>query len=117
MLNERELATVLAALRHWQQHIQRTGTAVRDSSHFEDVEPLTPEEIDRLCQRLNTAAPDAEPCECERLGYFCSGVPGILARVENGRLAPGAKVECCDVCCRYPSDEAALAKLRELGIA
>jgi len=54
-------------------------------------------------------------CECEEPGYFCSGVPGILARVENGKLVPGTEVERCDLCRRYPSDEAALEKLRELG--
>ena len=56
-----------------------------------------------------------EPCACEKPGYFCSGVPGILAHVENGRLAQGAKVERCDLCQQYPSDAAALEKLRELG--
>lgn len=54
-------------------------------------------------------------CECEEPGSFYSGVPGILAHVENGKLTPGAKVERCDLCQRYPSDEAALGKLRELG--
>ncbi len=56
-----------------------------------------------------------EPCDCQRPGYFCSGVPGIIARIENGRLARGSKVERCDLCQRYPSDEAALKRLRELG--
>jgi hypothetical protein len=56
-------------------------------------------------------------CECERPGYFCSGVPGILAHLENGRLAKGAKVERCGLCCRYPSDAAALERLQELGYA
>ena len=55
------------------------------------------------------------PCDCEKPGHFCSGVPGILARMENGRLAPGAKVERCDLCRRYPSDEAAAEKLRQLS--
>lgn len=54
-------------------------------------------------------------CECEKPGYFCSGVPGILAHMEDGRLAKGAVVNRCDLCQRYPSDEAASAKLRELG--
>jgi hypothetical protein len=54
-------------------------------------------------------------CECEMPGFFCSGVPGILAHLENGRLAEGAKVECCDLCRRYDSDEAALNRLKELG--
>ena len=56
-------------------------------------------------------------CECELPGYFHSGVPGILAHTENHRLAPGAVAERCDLCQRYESDEAALEKLRELGIA
>ncbi len=55
------------------------------------------------------------PCDCERPGHFCSGVPGILAHMEHGRVAPGAKVERCGLCRRYPTDEAALKKLRELG--
>ena len=55
------------------------------------------------------------PCDCQRPGYFCSGVPGIIARVEDDRLAKGAKVERSDLCQRYPSDEAALKRLRELG--
>ena len=48
---------------------------------------------------------------------FYSGVLGIIARVENGRLVPGAKVERCDGCERYESDEAAHQKLIELGMA
>ena len=56
-----------------------------------------------------------QPCECEKPGHFCSGVPGILAHMEDGLLAPGAKVERCDCCQRYASDEAAMTKLRELG--
>jgi len=55
-------------------------------------------------------------CECELPGFFCSGVPGILAHMENGRLAEGSGVERCDVCCRYPSDMAARDKLQELGV-
>ncbi len=54
-------------------------------------------------------------CECEMPGLFCSGVPGILAHLENGRLPEEAKVERCDLCRRYDSDAAALQKLKELG--
>jgi hypothetical protein len=61
------------------------------------------------------ASKDDARCECERPGFFCSGVPGILAHMENGRLANDAAVERCDLCKRYPSDEAAAKKLRELG--
>ncbi|MCE9553429.1 MAG: hypothetical protein K8T91_08650 [Planctomycetes bacterium] len=58
-----------------------------------------------------------EPCECQLPGDFCCGVPGILAKVENCRVVPGAKVERCDLCERYPSDQAAHDKLVELGMA
>jgi hypothetical protein len=37
--------------------------------------------------------------------------------MENGRLAPGAVVERCDLCRRYPTDAAARDRLRELGLA
>ncbi len=59
-------------------------------------------------------SPENDPrCDCEKPGYFCSGIPGILAHLENGCLPEGAKVERCDLCCRYPSDAAALEKLKE----
>lgn len=58
---------------------------------------------------------DDDRCECEKPGFFCSGVPGILAHMENGRLAEGAVVNRCDLCQRYPSDDAAFEKLRGLG--
>ena len=58
-----------------------------------------------------------EPCECELPGFFYSGVPGILARIEEGRLVTGATVERCDLCQRYPDDLAAYRRLVELGIA
>ena len=50
-------------------------------------------------------------------GLCCFGIPGILAHMENGRLAEGAKVNRCDLCQCYPSDEAALEKLRQLDRA
>ena len=58
-----------------------------------------------------------EKCECRQPGHFCCGVPGILAHIENNRLAPGCQVERCDLCELYPSDQAALEKLIELGMA
>ena len=56
-------------------------------------------------------------CECENPGFFCSGVPGILAHMGNGHLAEGAQVNRCDLCRRYPSDEVAFEKLRQLDRA
>ncbi|MBX3436986.1 MAG: hypothetical protein KF861_05815 [Planctomycetaceae bacterium] len=55
-------------------------------------------------------------CACMEPGYFRSGVPGVIAHLDNGRLAPGAKVERCDHCRRYPDDDAARRKLVELGL-
>ena len=60
---------------------------------------------------------DGEPCECELPGFLYSGVPGILARIEAGRLVTGAAVERCDLCQRYLNDLAAYRRLVELGIA
>lgn len=56
-------------------------------------------------------------CDCQKPGHFCSGVPGILAHVENGRLGLESRVERCDQCQRYATDQAARDCLVELGIA
>jgi hypothetical protein len=76
--------------------------------------------IDSLLEQEAKEGPDDHNryrCECELPGHFCCGVPGILAHLENGRLPEGAKVERCDLCRRYPCDQAALERLRELGYA
>ena len=53
-LSDRELATVLAALRYWQQDLTENDDGPIDSEHFADgIEPLSVDEIDELCQRLN----------------------------------------------------------------
>lgn len=109
-----ELATVLAARRHWQERLRANGKVPRSYPQFDGFRPLSETQIDRLCERLNSVR---EPCDCELPGYFFSGVPGIIARMDNGRLAPGAAVERCDLCCRYESDEAARQKLVELELA
>ncbi len=83
--------------------------AVEDASQLDNVIVMP------LVFEQQTPAGPEDECDCEKPGYFCSGVPGILAHIESGRLAPGAKVERCDLCRRYPSDEAAAEKLRELG--
>jgi hypothetical protein len=64
-LAERELATVLAALRFWQQELARNGNEPPICGHFQDgATPLTVEGIDELCERLNLGH-DAE-CEPDR---------------------------------------------------
>ena len=68
-------------------------------------------------EALDAAKIDIGLCECEKPGYYCSGVPGILARVKkDGKLAVGAKVERCDLCNRYSSDKAAYQMLVEFGM-
>ena len=115
MLHPRELATVLAALRHWQHQLARQGLALADPfPQFDDELPLSMEEIDSLCDRLN----DSDTlCDCELPGVFCSGVPGVIARMEQGRLAPNATVERCDLCQRYATDVAARQRLIALLLA
>ena len=56
-MNKRELGTVLAALRLWQEHY---GSCAK-VAHWVDIatddgkfEPLSPKEIDGLCEKLNT---------------------------------------------------------------
>lgn len=60
MLTPKELATVLAALRFWQE-LERGEPCekflpenARKGTHFEEHDPLTVEEIDSLCERLNS---------------------------------------------------------------
>jgi hypothetical protein len=49
--SERELATVLAALRYWQHDLAENDGPI--SEHFTEHSPLMVEEIDDLCERLN----------------------------------------------------------------
>jgi hypothetical protein len=116
-----EFATILAALRFFQDEFQTAQPAelVELFPQFESAAPLSWAEVSSLCERLNIPEPaeGEELCDCEAAGFFCAGVPGILAHLNDGRVAPGARVERCDMCCRFASDEEALAKLVELGIA
>ena len=54
-LDERELAQVLAALRNWQTDSLNEDLPEAFAGHFKDHEPLTDDEIDALCERLNFA--------------------------------------------------------------
>ena len=56
-LSARELATILAALRFWQRSLEAgISPSPLDQGHFDDqIPPLTSEEIDELCERLNFA--------------------------------------------------------------
>ncbi|WP_067665535.1 hypothetical protein [Nocardia miyunensis] len=50
-LNDREITTILAALRQFQ------CTPIHSSEHFVDTTPLASEEIDTLCERINSIDP------------------------------------------------------------
>jgi hypothetical protein len=66
MLSRRELATVLAALRHWQRYLATDGSAASaDSFQFDETTLLSIEELDTLCERLNAepAPDDSELCD------------------------------------------------------
>ncbi len=54
-LSNRELATVLAALRLFQSEADYDSEAVYGMEQFREVEPLSNDEIDVLCRRLNCA--------------------------------------------------------------
>ena len=54
-LSPREVAQLLAALRNWQTDSLNEDLAEAFAGHFEDHEPLTDDEIDALCGRLNFA--------------------------------------------------------------
>ena len=57
-LSDRDIAQLLAALRNWQTDSLNEDLAEAFAGHFEDHEPLTDEEIDDLCERLNFAEAD-----------------------------------------------------------
>jgi hypothetical protein len=117
-LSDRELATVLAALRYWQNDLAVDGVeSVIGGAHFQEHEPLNVDEIDGLCEQFNRDGDGpSEQCECQQPGCFHSGVPGILAHAEAGQAPPDAGVERCDLCQLYPSDAEARVELARLGI-
>jgi len=52
-LTVREKTTILAALRYWQDSVNDDQRASAMPLHFEDAEPLTENEINALCDKLN----------------------------------------------------------------
>jgi hypothetical protein len=53
-LSDRELALVLAALRNWQMDALNEDLVDTFRDHFFEQEPLSDDEVDELCQRLNS---------------------------------------------------------------
>ena len=52
-LNDQELATVLAALRLFQRHRVEAERSIHFCATRDSPQPLTNEQIDELCERLN----------------------------------------------------------------
>jgi hypothetical protein len=52
-LTERELATILAALRLWQAANEYGEDLAAYAGHFAESSPFSSLEIDQLCERLN----------------------------------------------------------------
>jgi hypothetical protein len=52
-LTDRELASVLAALRHWQESLEDDDSLPDRFPQFDAIPPLSLPEIERLCVRLN----------------------------------------------------------------
>ena len=53
MCTDREVATMLAALRLWQASHEHGEDLAPYIGHFEKHQPLSSLEIDELCERLN----------------------------------------------------------------
>ena len=56
----REFNTVLAALRYWQREGLMSGGHEQDIASDGDTEPLSAEEIDVLCERINVWSAHAD---------------------------------------------------------
>jgi len=54
-LTDREIATLLASLRNWQIDGLNEDLADAFCGHFEEHAPLSDDEIDELCERINFA--------------------------------------------------------------
>lgn len=77
-LNDRELATVLVALRHWQEYMLSLGSGAarqvrQQYDHFTDAPPLTVAQIDRLCERINTKEAELVCTECGEPCFLTTG--------------------------------------------
>ena len=128
-LTNRELATVLAALRYRQNDLDDAALTAGFEDYFMDAEPLSPVEIDSLCERLKTgesphcseaSAPDAltstvqanhlhrfycQDCDFETSDIeFLEPIDDITERVEPGEVMPAGECPECGALCQMRSD-------------
>jgi hypothetical protein len=85
-LDKRETATVLAALRKFQRDAGnvRQLAHMMATEHFKDIKPLSLDEIDALCERINFAPAVASPHDNEP--FSGSHAPDCTYRM--GHAAP-----------------------------
>ena len=110
-LSIRERATVVAAIRWWQESVVQDSTLPSRFPQLNGLNVLSLDEGNCLCNRLT---PLAEPCECELPGPSWPGVPGISAAVSDGQSATAGKVEPRDAWRRFATDEMAYQHLTGL---
>ena len=87
-----------------------------DNKAFENMDECV-EDCQQALEKEGWDLADEEICDCEKPGYFCSGVPGIIAHLVDDSFPPGVSpgngVERCDLCQRYASDEEAYDELEK----
>ena len=89
-MNEKELATVLAALRYFQKCDFNRTAKKHMFDHFDDVEPMTNDEIDELCEELNTVEPDQMPiCKSMDWKLLREQKAELLNRIDDSDLLMG----------------------------
>jgi hypothetical protein len=74
VVDERELATILAALRYHQAENLQICCDIADkatkdiATNYDSLEPLNCDEVDRLCERINAGSKDS-PDRTKKSGY------------------------------------------------
>lgn len=116
MLNERELATVLAALRYYQNDLRDDGAAFAHGDIATDggtLQPLSADEIDALCERLNVRPAPAKLSAC------CGAEIGYDAWVDSNGDVNGGPFDnsICLECCGENPDEADESVLADASAA
>lgn len=102
-LDQREKATVLAALRGWQSAGMYAGSEIGHiATNIGEFEALDHNEIDALCERINFAQPDVlEKPVCTHCGSDDVTRDGILRwSVQDQRWEVSAELqnEDCNAC-------------------
>jgi len=96
-LSEREIATVLAALRAWQQSPMRGDCGLDDiATDSGTVEALDADEIDDLCERINCGEDRPAPAPVKRVCVGC-GSDDIVRDASARWSVPAQRWELSDV--------------------